>query len=106
VFPSKRASSLALTVLAALTLAASAQAAGTRDFAYSTSASAPTGQKPQSKLWFNDGSWWGVLYSSTNKRFDIFRFPVVTHPFAKNLWNGSRKLTRPRSFRTLIQNRA
>ena len=77
-FPSKRASSLVLTVLAALTLAASAQAAGTRDFAYSTSASAPTGQKPQSKLWFNDGSWWGVLYSSTNKRFDIFRFNWAT----------------------------
>src|SRR5688572_26928326 len=24
--------------------------------------SAPSGMKPQSKLWFNDGFWWGALY--------------------------------------------
>ena len=26
--------------------------------------SAPTGAKPESKLWWNDGSWWGILYDS------------------------------------------
>ena len=46
---------------------------GYMDFYYS-SASAPTGQKPQSKLWYNDGLWWGVLYNRTNSRFEIFRF--------------------------------
>src|SRR5919197_4394442 len=51
---------------------------GTRDFSYS-GASAPTGQKPQSKLWFNDGSWWGVLYNSagtiaSGKGWHIYRF--------------------------------
>ena len=41
--------------------APTAQAAGTRGPAYvSAGVSAPTGQKPQSKLWFHDGSWWGV----------------------------------------------
>jgi hypothetical protein len=24
----------------------------------------PTDDKPQSKLWFHDGTWWGVLYST------------------------------------------
>ena len=26
---------------------------------------APTGEKPQSKLWFNDGIWWGSIWSKT-----------------------------------------
>ena len=25
---------------------------------------APTADKPQSKLWWNDGTWWGILYAS------------------------------------------
>ena len=25
----------------------------------------PSGEKPQSKLWFNDGIWWGSLFNST-----------------------------------------
>jgi hypothetical protein len=37
-------------------------------------ATAPTGEKPQSKLWFNDGIWWGVLFSSTTRDFEIFRY--------------------------------
>ena len=34
--------------------AAAATSVGYKDFLY-TGATAPTGQKPQSKLWFNDG---------------------------------------------------
>lgn len=37
-------------------------------------ASAPTGQKPESKLWFHAGHWWGVLYDSAGSRFTIWRF--------------------------------
>lgn len=48
--------------------------AGYRDFSYSSSISAPTGDKPQSKLWHNDGSWWGVLYNATTKNWEVFRF--------------------------------
>ena len=33
----------------------------------------PTGSKPQSKLWFHDGSWWGVLFQKQGARFNIFR---------------------------------
>jgi len=32
-----------------------------------------TESKPQSKLWFNDGSWWGVLWSSSSLAFHIQR---------------------------------
>jgi hypothetical protein len=33
-------------------------------FTYPTSVTAPSADKPQSKLWFKDGSWWGLLVSS------------------------------------------
>src|SRR5512138_3539713 len=48
---------------------------GYRDFSMS-GAYEPTGQKPQSKLWFNDGIWWGILYNKASgvKRFEIYRF--------------------------------
>ena len=54
----------ALVIALALAAAAPARAAGTRDFSYAgaTQPSAPTSEKPQSKLWFNDGSWWGSLW--------------------------------------------
>src|SRR5215211_8988645 len=46
---------------------------GYKDFSYS-GVSAPTGQRPQSKLWFNDGIWWGSLFNSSTKHFEIYRF--------------------------------
>jgi hypothetical protein len=51
--------------------------AGFRDFYFGTrSNSTPTGEKPQSKLWWNDGIWWGSLWDppprrSTSHRFDV-----------------------------------
>src|SRR5215218_5220794 len=47
---------------------------GFRDFSYGTSASAPTADKPQSKLWFLDGRWWGVLFNASTRRFEIYGF--------------------------------
>jgi hypothetical protein len=42
--------------------------------------SAPTGQKPQSKLWFNDGSWWGSLFvpGASAEQHRIHRLDPVT----------------------------
>lgn len=37
----------------------------------------PSGPKPESKLWFNDGSWWGYLFdgpAGQSQDFHIFRF--------------------------------
>jgi hypothetical protein len=44
---------------------AAAQDVGYRDFTYPKNTggnSRPTGEKPESKLWFNDGRWWGILW--------------------------------------------
>ena len=84
---------------------AAAVTAGYRDFSYSASGvSAPTGQKPQSKLWFNDGIWWGSLFSRSADAFNIYRFNWATQTWsdtgtviderngssADTLWDGNR----------------
>jgi len=46
---------------------------GYRDFSYSGTSS-PTGEKPQSKLWYNDGIWWGSLFNTATSDFHIYRF--------------------------------
>jgi hypothetical protein len=50
-------------VVAAQTAAAAlpSPVIGTRDFAYPSTVHDPTADKPQSKLWYLDGSWWGLL---------------------------------------------
>lgn len=36
-------------------------------------AGSPTGEKPESKLWWNDGFWWGSLFNPTDDKFHIYR---------------------------------
>lgn len=38
----------------------------------------PSGSKPQSKVWFNDGRWWGVLWDTASADFHIWRFDAAT----------------------------
>ena len=64
--------------LMAVTSQASAETIGFRDFSYG-SATAPTGQKPQSKLWFNDGQWWGSLFNPSTTDFEIHRYSWASH---------------------------
>ncbi len=53
--------------------------AGYRDFYFgSTGPSEPTSEKPQSKLWWNDGSWWGSLWNPNANRYEIHRFDLAT----------------------------
>ena len=68
--------SLAGTLLpmSSIAVVSAAGDVGYQDASFGTDVSAPTGQKPESKLWVNDGSWWGVLYSLTAKKFTIQRF--------------------------------
>ena len=35
-----------------------------------------TGEKPESKLWWNDGFWWGSLWSQPSSAYHIFRLNV------------------------------
>jgi hypothetical protein len=72
---------VALVLLGSLVAANAAQAAvGIQDPSYAglNQPTAPSGEKPQSKLWFNDGSWWGAIWSTSTKAFDIQRFDDVT----------------------------
>ncbi|MDX6368391.1 MAG: trimeric autotransporter adhesin [Nocardioidaceae bacterium] len=48
-------------VTAAVTPGAAPQPTVTQDFRYAGAADSPSGDKPQSKLWYAHGSWWGVL---------------------------------------------
>jgi hypothetical protein len=43
---------------------------------------APTTSTAQSKLWFNDGAWWGALFGPTSKRLGIFRLDPATQVWA------------------------
>src|SRR4051812_29221939 len=64
---------LALLTTCLLSLAAAPVARadiGTPGALY-TGASAPTADKPQSKLWYHDGSWWGVMYDRSRGAFTI-----------------------------------
>jgi hypothetical protein len=73
---------LACALAACAVGASAAQAAsGVQDFSYADPSpinphqpTAPTGEKPQSKLWFNDGIWWGSIWSKT--KYTIQRYDV------------------------------
>jgi hypothetical protein len=54
--------------------------AGFRGFSYrdANRVEIPTADKPQSKLWFQDGSWWGVLYSPLTGSTRIHRLEPST----------------------------
>ena len=57
--------------------------AGYRDFYFGTSVNnTPTGEKPQSKLWWNDGIWWGCLWDPIRKTNAIQRFEVATQSWS------------------------
>lgn len=54
---------------------------GYQDFDYG-SARAPTGEKPQSKVWFNDGLWWGVLYNHVSNFYEIYKLDWATQDWS------------------------
>ena len=44
----------------------------------------PTAAKTQSKLWFNDGVWWGILFDGSSEEYHIYRYDR-----AKNTWSDT-----------------
>ncbi|TMQ54210.1 MAG: tandem-95 repeat protein [Candidatus Eisenbacteria bacterium] len=67
--------------------------AGYRDFNFgSTVSNTPTGEKPESKLWWNDGSWWGSLWDPGTNRHTIQRFDTATQS-----WTSTGTAIDPRS---------
>jgi len=58
---------------------------GFRDFSFGfTGTSTPTGEKPESKLWWADGSWWGALYVDAAQQHHIHRLD-----FARQTWEDT-----------------
>jgi len=55
---------------------------------------AASGEKPTSKLWFNAGSWWGVLFDSVSQTYHIFRLNRTTQTWVDT---GVRVDDRPKS---------
>ena len=64
----------ALSIHAIASIQSSLGIAGYLDFSYGTTIPADvTGEKPESKLWWNDGIWWGILYNNTAGEYHIYR---------------------------------
>lgn len=61
---------------------AAATDVGYRDFSFGTGVSSPTAEKPQSKLWFNDGLWWGSLYNTSAGEYRIYRMDWGTQTWS------------------------
>jgi PKD repeat protein len=61
----------ALVALLAAAVPVRAQAAGWLDESYAGATTTPTGTKPQSKLWWNHGLWWGCLWSTDAQAYTI-----------------------------------
>ena len=51
---------------------------GYNDGTFAPLGGSPSGTKPESKLWFNDGSWFGVLFSPAKNTYEIFRLDRTT----------------------------
>ena len=58
---------------------ASSVTVGYRDFAWSAAGvNGPTAEKPQSKLWFNDGIWWADMFDNSTMQWRIYRFDATS----------------------------
>ena len=86
------------------TTALAASDVGYRDFSFAANAvTNPTGEKPQSKLWFNDGVWWASLFDRSTEEYHIYRYDWPSHTWndtgtlidernsskADTLWDGN-----------------
>jgi len=47
---------------------------------------APTADKPQSKLWWNDGTWWGLLYASDPTNANHFAYFIQRFDAPAQAW--------------------
>lgn len=54
-------------------IASTAGGSGYRDFSFGTTGSpTPTSEKPENKLWWNDGAWWGSLYDAAAQDYHVY----------------------------------
>jgi PKD repeat protein len=81
-----RASFLIAVALAALSFARVAQAApgdiGYEGPSTTGAGSGITASKPESKVWWNDGFWWGSIWDATSADFHIFKLDQGTQAWS------------------------
>ena len=111
-----RATVASLLLLAVVGVAVASAAPGDfghKDHSFGTGTSAPTAEKPESKLWYNDGFWWGSLRGATGGYF-IYRLDPSTETWvntgvalddrvgshADMLWDGTKLYAASQNFST------
>ncbi|HYM81864.1 MAG TPA: IPT/TIG domain-containing protein, partial [Candidatus Limnocylindria bacterium] len=97
--------SVLLPLIAPIAQASTPVEVGYRDFDFgSTVTTTPTGEKPESKLWWADGFWWGVLWSPSSNAYTIHKLNLTTQDWVSTgvivdqrssakvdvLWDGTR----------------
>ena len=96
--------SLVLLCFASTSVLVEAQDVGVEGPSYHGTDAFPSGTKPESKLWFNDGAWWGCLWSTAQDAYSIQRLDSATEswidtgvlvdhrPISRSdcLWNGEK----------------
>ena len=98
--PQRHGGVTALLIAGFLSMAAVVQAqtpveAGFRDFSFGSNVTpAPTGEKPESKLWWNDGVWWGSLFNAAADDYHIYFLDLPTQTWIDT---GTRLDDRPNS---------
>jgi S-layer family protein len=53
--------------------------AGYKDHSYGAGVGSPTEDKPQSKVWFTDGSWWAGMFVDGSDDYRIHKYNASTH---------------------------
>jgi PKD repeat protein len=61
------------TITKSSLISVSSGSIGFQDMSTQGTGGAATGEKPESKLWWNDGAWWGVLFHNASQSYHIFR---------------------------------
>lgn len=81
---------------------------------FSGAGSEPSGSKPESKLWWNDGAWWSSMWDTVSGDYHIFRLDGLTQTWvdtgvpldtrsntrADTLWDGTRLYVASHVFNT------
>ncbi|MEO8228399.1 MAG: tandem-95 repeat protein [Chloroflexota bacterium] len=78
-----RAFVASLVLLALASAAAYAADLGHKDGPYVNGSGGISGSKPESKLWWNDGLWWGSLWDDTTQDFYIYKLDPGTDNWIK-----------------------
>src|SRR4051795_7899237 len=79
--------------------AAAAGDAGYQDQSYTGATYAPTSDKPQSKLWYAQGSWWADMFDTVSRTWHVFRLDRSTQAWTDT---GVRIDDRPNSLADVL----